>query len=535
MALLGALVGIAALSVGRFATGVLIAASIVIVLGAANLGKIVYLRAPVTFTDIYTLPALLQVAGHYLSPLLVGAGGLAIAAWTAVLVFSWRHSRSISVRKSGAVVLSAATVMGATFSLERNDICETRFPSQGWPTLELYQQGMLRSFARSVQRVWTRPKPVEPRLALNAGRPPASIARVAGSVKPHVIVLQLESYLDYTSLFGIPRAACMNELLGSPSATMLSPVYGGNSQAMDAEVLSGYPHAMLRGEWLYFLLNRPLPTSLPNSFNEAGYRTASVVTTPGNMFNIAAAYRHLGFRSRVFLGDDKAWSQRVAHFRGYPTDQALFDALQDWLRGDGSGSSPAFAFGVSYATHGPFERRADAGYLTARRQMDEHFGAASVGDAERNVLADMFYAMRELEAQLCAFIVELRKIARPTVIAVYADHKPYLGAGQGFGAYARSQGFDLARFAERGAYQVPLWIWRSDRGTLRGIPTEFAAVSLGGLLCQLAGVECSPIFEFNLWHKDDLDRFHRCSYHPVRTRCSVAHDSLYGDLYERVY
>lgn len=364
-------------------------------LAVADRAKRAALHEPLAFTDGGLL---WQVPTHprfYLPfvprAVVVGGIGAGIAAFVAVVVLEPAVALGGAARLTllGVAVALAALVLRPLVLLR--GVAMARDPAR-----DAARFGMLGAFA-----LHARMAAVE-RPARRAAHPPAPALVAAEAVRPHLVLMQLESFCDPRRL-GIAQALpCWDALAaGALSRGRLAvPGFGANTMRTEFVVLTGLDDAALGLDRFnpYFRFARAPVTSLAWALGGAGWRTACLHPYDGRFFGRDRVLPALGFRRF----DDAAAFGDAPRENGLVSDAALGARIVAEIQ---AATDPLFLYAISVAAHGPWPGPDPAAGWAAR--------------------------MAATDAMLGAVAEAARRSARPVVLAAFGDHRPSLPVARG--------------------------------------------------------------------------------------------------------
>lgn len=277
------------------------------------------------------------------------------------------------------------------------------------PARDAMAFGPLATFALHA-RVAARERP-----ARRAAHPPAPAIARPGAARPHLVLLQLESFCD-PRRFGLAQALPAWDALGMAAlmrGRLAVPGFGANTMRTEFVVLTGLADAALGLDRLnpYFRFARRPVGSLAWGLRGAGWSTACLHPFDARFFGRDRVLPALGFE-RFLAAPAFADAPREG---GLVTDAALGQRLAAELA---AAAGPALLYAISVAAHGPWPGPDPAAAWAARM---------AATDAMLGRLADA-----------------ARGAGRPVVIAAFGDHRPALPA-------------------MRGGTDTDYLIWRSDR------------------------------------------------------------------------
>ncbi len=397
-------------------------------LAVADRLKRVALQEALVFTDGGLL---WQVAAHprFYLPfvprwMMVGGIGAAVAAFLAVLALEPALALGGAARAALAAAAAALAVLllrplwllrggsGDAREASRDSALArdpTREPGVARdPSRDAPRFGPLATFA-----LHARLAAVE-RPARRAACPPAPAILSEHAPRPHLVLLQLESFCDPRRL-GLAQALPHWDALASGAIArgrLAVPGFGANTMRTEFVVLTGLDDAALGLDRFnpYFRFARAPVASLAWALRGAGWSTACLHPFDGRFFGRDRVLPALGFQR---FAEAAAFADAPRE-HGLVTDAALGERIAAELD---AARDPAFLYAISVAAHGPWPGPDPAAAWAAR--------------------------MAATDAMLGAVAEAARRSARPVVLAAFGDHRPSL---------------DVAR----GATDTDYLVWRSD-------------------------------------------------------------------------
>jgi hypothetical protein len=378
-----------------------------IVLAVTDRAKRAALAEPLTFTDgglLWQVPAHPRFYLPFLPrALVVGGLGAGVAAFVAVAVLE------PDLALSGAARLALLVLAAALAALVWRPLLLLRGAAMARDaTRDAARFGPLAAFA-----LHARMAAVE-RGGRRAAHPPAPAIVAAEATRPHLVLLQLESFCDPRRL-GVAKALPHWDALAAGAIArgrLAVPGFGANTMRTEFVVLTGLDDAALGLDRFnpYFRFARAPVTSLAWALGGAGWSTACLHPYDGRFFGRDRVLPALGFRRF----ETEAAFADAPREDGLVTDAALGARIVAEIAG---ASVPAFLYAISVAGHGPWPGPDPAAGWAAR--------------------------MAATDAMLGAVAQAARRSARPVVLAAFGDHRPALPIA-------------------RGATDTDYLIWRSD-------------------------------------------------------------------------
>jgi hypothetical protein len=240
------------------------------------------------------------------------------------------------------------------------------------------------------------------RSARRAAHPPAPALLAAEAPRPHLVLLQLESFCDPRRL-GIPQALPWWDALAACAVArgrLAVPGFGANTMRTEFVVLTGLDDAALGLDRFnpYFRFARAPVGSLAWALRGAGWGTACLHPYDGRFFGRDRVLPALGFERF----DDATAFADAPREHGLVTDAALGARIAAEIE---AARDPVFLYAITVAAHGPWPGQDPAGAWAAR---------IAATDAMLGVVADA-----------------ARRGARPVVLAAFGDHRPSLPIARG--------------------------------------------------------------------------------------------------------
>jgi hypothetical protein len=264
------------------------------------------------------------------------------------------------------------------------------------PSRDTTRFGMLATFA-----LHARIAAVE-RPSRRAAHPPSPAHPAPGAVRPHLVLLQLESFCDPRRLGVAQALPCWDALAAGALARgrLAVPGFGANTMRTEFVVLTGLDDAALGLDRFnpYFRFARAPVTSLAWTLGGAGWGTACLHPYDGRFFGRDRVLPALGFRRF----DDATAFADAPREGGLVTDAALGQRI---IAGVEAATDPLFLYAISVAGHGPWPGPDPAAAWAAR--------------------------MAATDAMLSAVADAARRSARPVVLAAFGDHRPSLPIARG--------------------------------------------------------------------------------------------------------
>jgi phosphoglycerol transferase MdoB-like AlkP superfamily enzyme len=286
------------------------------------------------------------------------------------------------------------------------------------------------------------------RRAVVAPRTPFAHVQLNGHARPHVVVVQSESFFDVRRLANADGVLRNFDALAAEaeSGRLSVPVWGAYTMRTEFAFLSGIPSGALGVHRFnpYRRFARRGVATIASALRGRGYRTICVHPYPATFFARHRVFPQLGFD--VFL--DSAHFQGALHEGPYVADSSVAVRILEILR---DAREPTFVFAITMENHGPLHLEDGdelSVYLRHLRNADVMFGAVAEG---------------------------LRRIG-DGVLCIYGDHVPGMPS-----VYAERR-YDDPR--------TDYLLWRA--GSPRRVQADRAVEELGLRVLARAGLAAAP-------------------------------------------
>ena len=390
-----------------------------------------------------------------------GALGLLVYLWC----FAWRRFRELSSAFKLVRLIVTLPIIGgflslmdyAHFSALRDRL--NVIPMM-WDQTENYRHnGFLLAFGLNIPMANVAAPAGYGVEAIDAMRalPPRAIYATRDS--PDVIMVMSESLWDPTRLDTVKLSPDpMPTIRENLSGGMFSPEFGGMTANVEFEALTGFSNAFLPYGSIPYqqYVRRPVP-SLATFFRSKGYVARSFHPFQSWFWNRKQVYGDFGFEN--FQSEEELPPMEK---RGiFASDEAL---TKEIIRQADETEQPFFFFAVTLQGHGPYEANR---YVKNEIAID----AATLSEQSHDALATYAQGVRESDQSLKALMDWAKTRERETIIVMFGDHLPPLGA-----VYPQS-GYMPDEVATRKAspavmkrqHETPLVIWSSRHGVQKDV------------------------------------------------------------------
>lgn len=514
--------------------------------GTANYFVALFKGQPILPSDVMALQTAASVSGGYVyvvgDSVLFAFGLLAaLGGAIAVLPASKPTKRSVAIDMSaGAAIMVAFAMWFAAVDIEKDYGCSVDV----WSSLDSYQQhGSLLCFLQRSQLIAPQaPEDYSPQEAAAIKAEKAAIAlaeqavedapATAPDVRPAVVAIMNETFSDLSRYPNVAQTYEGTVLFDEIDALVKGDCYvsamGGGTCNSEFEFLTGSTMGMLgAGVYPYMLYDLSGADNLARHLSSIGYKTSAIHPAQKENWRRDRVYAQLGFDE--FYDIDSFDNPEM--FRGMVSDAATYDLILDLLRQD---DAPQFVFDVTIASHGGY----DTGSIPAQDVVH-----APLDGMEYDDVNEYLSCIERSQAELKAFLDELRELDRPVIVCFFGDHQPGFvewlageaygsdedGAEENEGLAATQEGSmpdgeaaetasderadgaqdapsEIELVQER--YVTPYLIW-TNSPELRRASDEPHVVDtslnyLGAILLRTAGLPLDEYFAFTLAMREDI-------------------------------
>ena len=514
--------------------------------GTANYFVALFKGQPILPSDVMALQTAASVSGGYVyvvgDSVLFAFGLLAaLGGAIAVLPASKPTKRSVAIDMSaGAAIMVAFAMWFAAVDIEKDYGCSVDV----WSSLDSYQQhGSLLCFLQRSQLIAPQaPEDYSPQEAAAIKAEKAAIAlaeqavedapATAPDVRPAVVAIMNETFSDLSRYPNVAQTYEGTVLFDEIDALVKGDCYvsamGGGTCNSEFEFLTGSTMGMLgAGVYPYMLYDLSGADNLARHLSSIGYKTSAIHPAQKENWRRDRVYAQLGFDE--FYDIDSFDNPEM--FRGMVSDAATYDLILDLLRQD---DTPQFVFDVTIASHGGY----DTGSIPTQDMVH-----APLDGVEYDDVNEYLSCIERSQAELKAFLDELRELDRPVIVCFFGDHQPGFvewlageaygsdedGAEENEGIAATQEGSmpdgeaaetasderadgaqdapsEIELVQER--YVTPYLIW-TNSPELRRASDEPHVVDtslnyLGAILLRTAGLPLDEYFAFTLAMREDI-------------------------------
>lgn len=326
------------------------------------------------------------------------------------------------------------------------------------------------------------------------------------TTRPNVILVQLESFFDVTTLEGVtyskePLPNLRQQTAQYPSGLLRVPVIGAGTVNSEFEVLTGMRVQDFGAAEYPFksVLTRETCETIAYDLLKSGYRTHAIHNHQGSFYGRDEVYTHLGFEDFTSI---EYFRDPEFNENSWAKDTLLTEEILELINGT---TERDFVFAMSVQAHGKYPSEYQPGE-------DDVYVTGGIEDAESlaklNYYLGQLYEVDQFIGELYRAVMELEE---ETVLVFYGDHLPSL-AGDGSLVLTTDE------------YQTPYWIisnYDLDMSVSAGV--DLYAYQLFPLIMQLIGNDEGLINRFHTSRKGT-------DYY-LEDLATLEYDILYGEKY----
>lgn len=461
--------------------------------------------SPLTAADLYSIKDGLSIAQEYLNVFQMILIGIVLIALIILIVFCFKREKKseyFSYKRNIALIIIPTILL--TFGIYKYNDIQKKIKIYRWDLTSTYSNnGFLFSFINSsFELIPQKPESYnETRMTEIKDKLDSATATVSNTkVKPNIIVVQLESFVDPYRLKGvkfeedpIPNIRKLSQQ--GPNGLITVPSFGGGTVRTEFEVLTGYSANNLGPGEIpnNTVLKKQSVESLAYILKKQGYQTTAIHDYLGNFYNRDTVYSNFGFDNLVTM----EYMDDLKYTYNYPSDMNNLASIEQVL----SRKEPQFIFNVAVESHGPYDKSYNAKKYTV---------SGNISNEDRNQIQEYVDKAHEVDNYVKALIDYVEKSGEPTIIAMYGDHLPALSAINNKDIFPQDE-----------KYKPEYFIW-SNIG-VKPKKQDISAYQLSTYILNLAGIDGSIMPTFHKMYSQDANYMDYLK--------DVQYDQLYGKDY----
>lgn len=481
-------------------------------IGITNFVMLGFRTTPFAATDLSVLDSAIDLIDIYFNPVQIVLLAIGLVLVIAGIVFIWIKCPKEKIhffKSASAVVIIVLVVVTATNVSRKANAISPTFGNLA----EAYEEyGFAYCFSCSIIDTGIDKPGDYSEEAMNkimdkVGEPVQSVININDpaeeeSVKPNVIVVQLESFFDPENMkdisFSESPVPVFHQLKKSYSSGYLTvPALGAGTANTEFEVLTGMSTDFFGpGEYPFkTVLKSSVCESIPYNLNELGYSSHAIHNHTSSFYGRNIVYSNLGFDS--FSGIEYMNNLEYTPM-GWAKDNVLTSEVMKALT---STSSQDFVFTVSVQAHGR--------YPSDVNDYNKTISVSGINDETRKAQFEYYLAqIHETDEFIGSLIASLENFNEPVVLVLYGDHLPSLGITN-------------EELVNGSIYQTEYVIW-NNMG-LEKKDCDLSAYQLSAHVMELLGYDNGILTRFHQKYSLDEDYQHDLEL--------LEYDMLYGDKY----
>ena len=260
-------------------------------------------------------------------------------------------------------------------------------------------------------------------------------------LRPSVVAIMNESFADLSLYDNLHAGYTGPEFLNNElkdalaTGTLNVSVFAGGTCNSEFEFLTGNSVSFVgQGKYPYSIYDLSGIDGLAADFKALGYRTCAIHPNYPTNWKRDIVYPLLGFDTFLSIYDfggvpdtsvDKVTPNEPHSevFHSGVSDAATYRRILDMLK---EGDEPQFFFDVTMANHGSYQQRNIPEEYLLEYHPKDHDELTSDADwlTSDDDLNEYLSCIKRADDDLKAFLGELRKRDRPTVVIFFGDHQP---------------------------------------------------------------------------------------------------------------
>ena len=418
-------------------------------LGIANFIILGYRSTPLTAMDFYLLKSVFSIISVYLDTVKMVLISVVLLSVVAVMLFMFRKFKKYKIQLRLPLLIIGVTTVSmiflSTFALKVSAL------SEDFDNLpDAYEDyGFAYCFSNSViERGISKPDNYSEeeidRILQNIKNASKDASTVGNqSVKPNIIMIQLESIFDVNNLLDysfsenpVPNFTNLKENYSHGYLTV--PAYGAGTVNTEFEIISSMSLNFFgTGEYPYrTILQSTTSESICYDLAARGYRSSILHNNTGTFYRRNAVLPMLGFNNFVSL---EYMDNRENNPTGWTKDEVLSDEIFKALEAD---EARDFIYTITVQSHGKYQsteleentikafedpnKRLELGIQ--KENAGEYLESAdtSVSEAHLNEIEYYVNQLNETDKFVGDLVAKLSTYDEPTVLVLYGDHLPPL-------------------------------------------------------------------------------------------------------------
>lgn len=217
----------------------------------------------------------------------------------------------------------------------------------------------------------------------------------------------------------------ISELDNAYSGKFFTNAYGGGTVRPEFEVLTGLTTDYLPSGSVPYQYVTDNVDGYPSFFKSLGYETTALHPYLSTFYMRSSKYPLLGFDNIYFSDELQEIDSVECTIRGGQiSDHSFVNYIEHFLE---NGDAPQFIFGISMESHQPYPNK------FTEDELDIHVECDALDDELLNIVNQYTQCVADADRSIAELVEYIDSRDRDTILIVYGDHTPTLGAN--FAAY----------------------------------------------------------------------------------------------------
>lgn len=404
----------------RFSLGII---SFLIMLGYISNGIVSNFRGtPITWADFSSIRDAITISKNYLtiSNIILAILGLGIAI--VVFYFLWKLDKYLDSYKTIFIVSVGTILVSGSLMLGMWNYVNVNYPDHevNWDLrINCENNGFLYSLINSKPEKKVAPENYNQDLISMALGEEATFSKNQNNieVKPNIMMVQMESFLDISRLNGVtydtnPLENYKKLHSENPHGFLGVPTFGGGTVRTEFEILTGLDIDYLPPGEIpnNSLMKTNTLETISHIVRAEGYESTIMHDYIGNFYDRDIVYANYGFETFV----PYEYMKNVDYNGYYPADITNLQVISDLL----DRNENQFIYSIGVEGHGPYD--------TQDRENTYGIKSHNLSNDDINQLNNYFDVISGEDKYVSELIKLVESKNEPTIIVFYSDHLPML-------------------------------------------------------------------------------------------------------------
>ena len=303
------------------------------------------------------------------------------------------------------------------------------------------------------------------------------------SVQPTVICVMNETFSDLSRIGNLGSYYTGPTYFNSIDDALFQgdldvSVRGGGTCNTEFEFLTGVPIAYVgTSKYPYTLYDLEGTPTLASQFKALGYSTTAIHPNKASNWDRDEVYPAFGFDRFLSIKDFRG----AQELHSGVTDAATYQKIMELLEQD---DGPQFIFDVTMQNHSPYDQD------NIPEDLLTHYDPSGFTSEQNAQLNEYLSCIQASDADLHAFMDQLRELDRPVVLVFFGDHQPSVSVDYNDGLFP---GEDELTHTLR-TYKTDYFVWANYEVTAdaqQSDEVETSPAYLGSMALKAIGAPLS--------------------------------------------